>query len=274
MNNQPVCFIDSGIGGLPYACEFKQSHPAENIVYVADKAYFPYGNKPTHALRSIITGLTSAVIRRFAPKMIVLACNTGSVLTLSHLRERFSIPFIGVVPAVKPAAEITTSRRIGVIATSVTVKDSYITKLVQNFADGCKVELIPAPGLAEFVEKHAYFVKEQAVYDHLAPIYEKCLAIEADSIVMGCTHYVHLIPYFKILFGDTIHVIDSVTGVVNQTGRIVRETGLNTGPSGVGAFYHTGSPTDSARYAYIANKFGLTMKGVLSIHERSDQIRN
>ena len=140
MADDPIVFIDSGVGGLPYLEKARIYMPGENLVYVADNKNFPYGEKSAGQLKSIILMLIRKIVDKISPKLIVIACNTASVVALSLLREEFGIPFVGVVPAIKPAGEYSENGKIGLLATRKTVEDPYTDTLINEFASSCRVE--------------------------------------------------------------------------------------------------------------------------------------
>ena len=134
LDHRPVVVFDSGVGGLPYLQRLREFLPDETFSYVADTANFPYGEKSTAELNDIVHRQMERLIHRIVPKLVVVACNTASVVALSELRAAFGLPFVGVVPAVKPAAETTENKRIGLIATRKTVEDPY-TDMLESRAD-------------------------------------------------------------------------------------------------------------------------------------------
>ena len=145
--------FDSGIGGLGVVREIRRLQPEAGITYLADNAYFPYGEKPDAALLAHIVALLGAAIEAFAPDAVVVACNTASTIALSALRAAYAIPFIGCVPPVKPAAAASRTRQIGVLATAATVRRAYLADLVDKYAGDCTVHTLGTPTLAELAEQ-------------------------------------------------------------------------------------------------------------------------
>jgi glutamate racemase len=151
MNEGPIAFVDSGVGGLTYVEHARRRLPLERFIFAADRRNFPYGPKTDVEVTRAVVALMEAIVPRERPKLVVVACNTASVVSLAELRARFSVPFVGVVPAVKPAAEISRKKRIGVLATQRTVKTGYLRELIRRFAGGCVVTCLPSGDLVEFV---------------------------------------------------------------------------------------------------------------------------
>ncbi len=153
MTPETIGFLDSGIGGLPYLAHLRRRRGGGRFVYVADRENFPYGEKGREEIIAATLSLAGRLIARENPRLVVVACNTMSVVALDALRARFSLPFVGVVPAVKPAAELSRRRRVGVLATRQTVEGEYLRKLIERHANGCSVVSLSSGGLVEFVEK-------------------------------------------------------------------------------------------------------------------------
>ncbi len=148
-----IAFLDSGIGGIPYFVRARELLPDFRYVYLADTAHFPYGKQEVNEVRKIVHGAVGALIERFEPEVIVVACNTASVVALDSLRERFDVAFVGVVPAIRPAAKLVGDGTIGVLATERTVNDPYVSRLIKEYAPSANVVLVPAGGLVELVEQ-------------------------------------------------------------------------------------------------------------------------
>lgn len=266
MDSRVIAFFDSGIGGLPYLRWAKERLPKESFVYLADNANFPYGEKSSDEVRDIVVEVIGRLIQRFDPKTVVVACNTATVIALEALRERFSIPFIGVVPALKPAAAGpavpgSPYRRIGLIGTSRTVADHYVERLIHTFASECTVVRIAARELIAFVETELVegetLPECQVVRDTMAAVKDHHL----DSLVLGCTQLTFLDQVFHKAFGDEVAIIDSRDGVGRQLIRILTEKGIESPEKTIDRFFHTGSV--DARYLRFAEHFGLEYGGTL-----------
>lgn len=199
---------------------------APEIVYVADRANFPYGERTGAQLTDLLLRLMSRIYELIAPDLAVLACNTASVTALQTLRARFSLPIVGVVPAVKPAATASRSKRIGVLSTSATARASYLDNLIRTHANGCAVELFPAASLVDWVENEMPFALEsdragcclqREAVDEVAKMIG---ASDVDQIVLGCTHFLHLKRTLLDSLHDSVNIVDSADGVARQIERI------------------------------------------------------
>ena len=214
MDNRPILYLDSGIGGLPYFQHGFSMNPHERFIYVADRENFPYGPKSKDLLVPLLTGLIERLINLYDPKVIVIACNTATVSALEELRRRFPlIPFIGTVPAVKPAVLESGSGVIGVLGTARTVEDPYINGLVEKYRPGAVIKAVAAPELVDFVENdyaRATLAEKERIVSNYMKIFR---AAGADAVVLGCTHFLFLIDEFRKAALPEIKVYDSVEGV-------------------------------------------------------------
>ena len=196
MSEQPILMFDSGIGGLTVLREARVLMPDRRFVYVADDAAFPYGAWEEDELRTHILELFGALLQRFDPEISVIACNTASTLVIDALREAFlGHPFVGTVPAIKPAAERTRSGLVSVLATPGTVKRQYTRDLITNWAQKCHVRLVGSNRLASLAETYMRdgFVDEEAVRAEIAPCFLEHDGKHTDIVVLACTHYPFLV---------------------------------------------------------------------------------
>jgi len=228
--DQPIGFVDSGIGGLPYLERARELLPGERFVYLADRQNFPYGVRSPGAIRDIVMNAVSELVDTVRPKMVVVACNTASVVSLAELRQRFSIPFVVVVPAIKPAGAAAPGGRIGVLATERTVEDPYVTELVREFAPNSGLVLVPAGGLVEIIESRLTVVARDEITDALRRSVEELMAKWVDVVVLGCTHFLHVRSELCELLGEKIPVLDSVEGVARQVVRVCESGGRRNRP--------------------------------------------
>ncbi|MCA0013443.1 glutamate racemase [Mesorhizobium sp. B292B1B] len=196
MTDQPILMFDSGIGGLTVLREARVLMPDRRFVYIADDAAFPFGDWEEPALRIHILDLFGKLLDRFAPAISVIACNTASTLVIDALRERFpGHPFVGTVPAIKPAAERTRSGLVSVLATPGTVKRQYTRDLISKWAQKCHVRLVGSDRLAGLAEAYMRegFVDEGAVRAEIAPCFIERDGMRTDIAVLACTHYPFLV---------------------------------------------------------------------------------
>lgn len=192
----PVLVFDSGVGGLTVLREARVLMPDRRLVYVADDAGFPYGGWEEGALRSRVVDLFGTLLGRFQPEIAVVACNTASTLVLGDLRAAFpQVPFVGTVPAIKPAAERTRSGVVAVLATPGTVKRQYTRDLIGEWAQKCHVRLVGSVRLATLAETYMRegFVDEEAVRAEIAPCFVEVEGRRTDIVVLACTHYPFLV---------------------------------------------------------------------------------
>ena len=217
-DSRPVLFIDSGIGGLPYCADFHKKNPAESVCYLADTKNFPYGPRKKEELVSILTALTENLLKSANPKIIVLACNTATVSSITSLREKFPhIPFVGTVPALKPAAENSNSGKIGVLGTESTIREIGNLNLIEN--DACRIIGIPAPELVEFVERRLNKASQHEKTEIVKKYIEIFRKEGADTLVLGCTHFLYLIEEFRSEASNSdlfIEVFDSLAGITKR----------------------------------------------------------
>ncbi|MDU8923706.1 glutamate racemase [Pasteurellaceae bacterium LIM206] len=183
-----VLFYDSGMGGLSVYREVYKLLPELHYLYCFDNAFFPYSEKDGETLIRRALQICQAVNRRYPLDMIVVACNTASTVVLPALRQAFDIPIVGTVPPIKPAAEQSSTKHIGLLATKGTIKRPYVDKLIADYARGVKVEKIGSTKLAEIAELklHGHSVDLLALRKELAPWIGLA---ELDSVILGCTHF-------------------------------------------------------------------------------------
>ncbi len=237
----PIGLFDSGVGGLSVMKEVRRFLPGEDLIYVADSKFCPYGEKTPGEIRERSSTIAK-FLRSKGAKLIVVACNTASIAALQYLREEFSLPFIGVEPAVKQAALYTKNKKVGVLATGLTLSGERFSSLVQRFAGGLTVIDQPCPGLVEKVEKGEVSSSET---ENLVEKYLQPLTAEGvDVVVLGCTHYPFLKPLVQKLVDPEVEVLDTGEPVARQTHRVLVEKSL-LAPSFEGGrewFYTSGDP--------------------------------
>jgi glutamate racemase len=194
-----ILVFDSGLGGLTVFREVKAARPEARYVYVADDAAFPYGDMPEEALITRILHVVGKAIADYAPELIVVACNTASTLALKDLRARYKVPFVGTVPAIKPACAQSRSKRIAVLGTQGTVHREYTLALIREFASGCEVALVGSSKLAPFAEAELAGApaSDTEIAAEIAPCFIEKGGARVDTIVLACTHYPLLTQRFK-----------------------------------------------------------------------------
>jgi len=238
----PIGIFDSGVGGLSVLKAIRQQLPHENIIYLADQVHVPFGPRPINQVRVFAEGVSRFLLDRGA-KLIVVACNTASAAALYNLRDTFpDTPFVGMEPAVKPAAESTQSGVVGVLATPATFQGELYTSVVTRYANGITVLQDTCPGLVNQIEKGdlASSTTRNILQKALVPMLQQGV----DRVVMGCTHYPFVIPLIEEIVGSQVDVIDPSPAVARQTGRVLRSRGLvnQRKTAGEVQFLTTGDP--------------------------------
>ena len=211
----PILVFDSGIGGLGVVAQLRALAPGVALTYLADNGFFPYGEKPDDILLARILDVVGRAIAHLRPQALVVACNTASTIALPALREAFSLPIIGCVPPIKPAAAASTSKTIGVLATASTVRRPYLSNLIARFAPACTVLSLGTPSLAELAERK-FRGASVDVAPAIAPLFTQPGGEAIDAIALGCTHYSFLLPEFAALYPG-ISWFDPALPVARQT---------------------------------------------------------
>jgi glutamate racemase len=227
MSAAPIGIFDSGVGGLSVLRALRALLPAESLVYVADQGHVPYGARPMAEIQAFSEAITRFLLEQDA-KLIVVACNTASAAALHFLRQTFAgVPFVGMEPALKPAAEQTESGVVGVLATPATFQGALYASVLERFAGGVQVLQDTCPGLVAQIEAGDLQGAEtrRILHSALAPM----LAQGADTVVMGCTHYPFVIPLIREIGGEGLRVIDPAPAVARQVRRVLMERGLLAG---------------------------------------------
>ena len=264
MSEKIVLFFDSGIGGLPYLDWVRNRIPCERFIYLADNKNFPLGEKTPEDIISSVSAVVGRGIGRFDPKIAVVACNTASVAALQELRRRFDIPFVGVVPAVKPAAERSKFRRIGIFATNRTVEDAYTKRLIEQFAPDCEIYPYPGAETVQYVETRWLNEPCTKRLSYLKDLAGRFVRDRIDTLVLGCTHFVYLQDELKSLLDGRMEIIDSREGVGRQVIRVLEEGKLKSGSkTGRDILYTTERNLKSSSPEGFAARFGLKYGGIV-----------
>jgi glutamate racemase len=241
MNANPIGIFDSGIGGTSIWKEIHRLLPNENTIYLADSANAPYGSKGKETIINLSVKNTEYLISQNC-KLIVVACNTATTNAISILREKYSIPFIGIEPAIKPAALNSKTKAIGILATKGTLASELFNNTSSLYASGLKVIEQVGEGLVELIEmgKVDSVETKTLLKSYLKPM----LDADIDYLVLGCTHYPYLIPLLLELLPQHIKIIDSGEAVARQTKNILESMHLlNLNNFKVeNVFYSNGNP--------------------------------
>lgn len=215
----PIGIFDSGVGGLSVLRAIRKLLPEESVVYFADQAHVPYGPRPLAQVRQFSETITGFLLSEGA-KIIVVACNAASAAALTHLRQTFpAVSFVGMEPAVKPAAEKTSTGVVGVLATPATFQGALFASVVERFANGVELLKSTCPGLVERIEEGDLDgPRTRAI---LTAALEPMLARNIDTVVLACTHYPFVIPLIQDIVGDDVRVIDPAPAIARQTRRLL-----------------------------------------------------
>ncbi len=213
----PLLFFDSGVGGLSVLAPTRARLPQAPIVYAADNAGFPYGAKSEAELAARVPALLGRLVERFRPRLVVIACNTASTVALDHVRAALDIPVVGTVPAIKPAAQMSNSRVIGVLGTAATVRQPYVDDLAARFAADCTVIRHGSPELVALAEAKLAGapIDADAVRVAIAPLFGSPRGDEIDVIVLACTHFPLLAQEITAAFPG-VSLIDGGPGIARR----------------------------------------------------------
>jgi glutamate racemase len=243
--------FDSGIGGLGVVRAMRDLAPREPLIYLADNGFFPYGEKPDEVLLPHIVALIERAVAVLAPRAVVVACNTASTIALPSLRALLNVPVVGCVPPIKPASLASKTQTIGVLATAATVRRPYLSGLIEQFAQGCRVLSLGTPALAELAERKFRGEKVE-VGEIIAPLFAQDGGADIDAVALGCTHYTFLLPAFMAA-RPGIAWFDPAPAVARQSLRVAAHVAA-TQSAHAGTAYFTG---DVLRAEWLA-PFGFT----------------
>jgi len=254
-NPSSVLVFDSGLGGLTVLREISLQRPDLHLIYAADDAAFPYGRIEEQALTERVVAVVGSLITQLSPALVVIACNTASTLALPLLRKRYSIPFVGTVPAVKPACERSVTKRVSVLATSGTVRRDYTQALIREFGADIQVTLVGSERLAALAE--AALQGEQVSDDEIAQEIRACFvdgSARTDTIVLACTHYPLILDRLKKLSPWPVEWIDPAGAIARRVASLLP---LSQGSKGqpIEAYFTSGRPPTPALVKTLA-QFG------------------
>jgi glutamate racemase len=268
---QPIGIFDSGIGGISVLRAIHQLMPEEPLIYLADQAHVPYGPRPMQEVRQFSEAITRYLLDQ-GSRLIVVACNTASAAALKYLRQVFpDIPFVGMEPAVKPAAEHTRSGVVGVLATPATFQGELYASVVERFGQGVKLIQHTCPGLVTQIEDGE--MESSVTYKILEEAIQPMLEQGIDTIVLGCTHYPFVIPLIQHITGPDVRVIDPAPAVARQVQRLLVASSLLDldtplldkivkKPLHLLHFFTTGSPSNLERMLSVLLGEKLTVEGL------------
>lgn len=218
-----VLVFDSGLGGLTVFSELRTALAGARFVYAADDAAFPYGGLPEERLTERVVAVIDRLIDLHHPDIVVIACNTASTLVLPALRQRFAIPFVGTVPAIKPAAALTLSGRVAVLGTPGTVQRDYTRALIDTYAAEVVVTLVGATGLAKLAEARlkGESIADEAVLAEIAPCFVDRDGRRTDVVTLACTHYPLLLDVFHRVAPWPVTWLDPAPAIARRTADLI-----------------------------------------------------
>jgi glutamate racemase len=239
--------FDSGLGGLTVLREIVGARPDAHYVYVADDAFFPYGHHGEDQIIARVVPLIGELIATHAPDLVVIACNTASTLVMSYLRREYQVPFVGTVPAIKPACASSKTKRVSVLGTKGTVKREYTKALIRDFAQGCEVTLVGSADLAALAEAalNGNDISDHEVFAELAPCFVGDSAgdlARTDTIVLACTHYPLLLEHFIRLAPWPVDWIDPAPAIARRVADLLKPATGAADPAGAEMIFTSGRP--------------------------------
>jgi glutamate racemase len=239
--------FDSGLGGLTVLREIVRARSDAHYVYVADDAFFPYGHHTEEAIIARVVPLIGDLISAHTPDLVVIACNTASTLVMSHLRNAYKIPFVGTVPAIKPACASSRTKRVSVLGTKGTVQREYTRALIRDFSQDCEVTLVGSPDLASLAEAalSGETVSDAAITTELAPCFlsgRDGTSTRTDTVVLACTHYPLLLDRFITLAPWPVDWIDPAPAIARRVVDLLGPVGREADHAGAEMIFTSKRP--------------------------------
>jgi glutamate racemase len=258
MTTATILVFDSGLGGLTVFREIAVARPDARLVYAADDAFFPYGGHSEAELNARVVPLMGELIARITPDLVVIACNTASTLVLPALRARYTVPFVGTVPAIKPACASSKTQLVSVLGTEATVRREYTRKLIDDFAQGCAVTLVGAARLAAIAEDalRAQPVDDAAIAAEIAPCFVADGARRTDTVALACTHYPLLLDRFTRLAPWPVAWVDPAPAIARRVIDLIGPPPAGVADGTACALFTAGRPVGSALAAALSS-FGI-----------------
>jgi len=254
----PLLFFDSGIGGLSVLAEVRRRLPTAPIVYLCDRAFFPYGDRTEMEIAARVPALLGRAVERYRPRLVVIACNTASTIALAVVRAALQLPIVGTVPAIKPAAETTKTGVIGLLGTQATVRQHYVDKLAADHAAGMTLLRHGDPALAPAVEAklRGEPVGPSIWRNAMHGLLDQEGGDRLDVVALGCTHF-PLVQAQLATVAPGIAFVDGAAGIARRIERLTVGQSWPAAASG-GVFVSTADLADSERYAAALSDYGLT----------------
>jgi glutamate racemase len=242
-----ILVFDSGLGGLTVLREIVATRSDAHYVYVADDAFFPYGHHSERQIIARVVPLIGELIAAHLPDLVVIACNTASTLVMSHLRSEYKVPFVGTVPAIKPACTRSKTKRVSVLGTKGTVQREYTKALIRDFAQGCEVTLVGSADLASLAEAalSGREVKNPDILAELAPCFvgdRQEISARTDTVVLACTHYPLLMDRFVALAPWPVDWIDPAPAIARRVADLLKPAGSDAEHAGAEMIFTSKRP--------------------------------
>jgi len=252
-----ILVFDSGLGGLTVYREVVKVRPDACFIYALDDAFFPYGRRDEPVLVARVLDVMDEWITAHRPDLVVVACNTASTLVLPQLRARFQVPFVGTVPAIKPACSASKTKLVSVLGTEATVSREYTRALIRDFGQGCAVTLVGSQRLAELAEAalKGEGVADDAIAAELAPCFIESDGARTDTVVLACTHYPLLLDRLQKLSPWPVNFMDPAPAIARRVTDLLGPANGNAMPAGR-AVFSSGRPPVPGLAAALA-RFGL-----------------
>jgi len=262
-----IVIFDSGLGGLTVYREVSAARPDAHFIYAADDAAFPYGRLDEAALVARVTRVIGKLIEEYRPDLVVIACNTASTLVLPELRARFGVPFVGTVPAIKPACAASVSRLVSVLGTEGTVGREYTRGLIRQFANGAEVTLVGSARLAGYAEAELRGepVSDEAIGQEIAPCFVDREGRRTDSVVLACTHYPLLRRRFERVQPWPVTYIDPAPAIARRVVDVIGPLPAGAKASGAAQMLLTSGRHPAGKLGAVLKGFGITAFGALSV---------
>ena len=261
-----ILVFDSGLGGLTVYREVTRARPDARCLYAADDALFPYGALDDGRLVARVLAVMTELIAAHAPDLVVIACNTASTIVLPALRKHFDLPFVGTVPAIKPACAASASKRVSVLGTESTVRREYTRALIREFAGGCEVTLVGSPLLAGLAEAalRGETITDEAIAAEIAPCFVAQDAARTDTVVLACTHYPLLLERMERLAPWPVAWVDPAPAIARRVVELIWPAREKTAPSPASATF-TSDRAPSPVLAAALARFGLAQAAATGV---------
>ena len=242
-----ILVFDTGLGGLTVLREVVRARHDAHYLYVADDAFFPYGPRSEEEVVARMVPLIGELISEHRPDLVVIACNTASTLVMPHLRQRYAVPFVGTVPAIKPACAASKTKRVSVLGTKGTVRREYTRDLIRDFAGGCEVTLVGSAELASLAEAalSGEMVSDEQISAELMPCFVGAgedASRRTDTIVLACTHYPLLLDRLNRLAPWPVDWIDPAPAIARRVVNLLGESASNDSGTAARMIFTSGKP--------------------------------